>query len=112
MEIESPEEVAARLAETGLKKRVIKRLPISPYGPDVGIPATECPICLGEFEDGEKVRVLPKCNHGFHVRCIDTWLSSHSSCPTCRHSLLDQPELAGAAAAQPPATQEVAGAGG
>jgi E3 ubiquitin-protein ligase ATL10/75/76/77/78 len=23
--------------------------------------------------------------------CIDTWLVSHSSCPTCRQSLLEQP---------------------
>ncbi|PNX78977.1 RING-H2 finger protein ATL72-like [Trifolium pratense] len=52
---------------------------------------TDCPICLGEFMDGEKVRVLPNCNHGFHVECIDKWLLSHSSCPTCRQSLLEYP---------------------
>ncbi|KAI9108086.1 hypothetical protein K1719_020959 [Acacia pycnantha] len=56
----------------------------------VNIPSTECPICLGEFEKGDKVRMLPKCNHGFHVSCIDTWLLSHSSCPNCRHSLLEK----------------------
>uniref|UniRef100_A0A0E0N499 RING-type domain-containing protein n=2 Tax=Oryza TaxID=4527 RepID=A0A0E0N499_ORYRU len=47
-----------------------------------------CAICLGEFADGEKVRVLPRCGHGFHVRCVDTWLVSHDSCPTCRGSVL------------------------
>ncbi|XP_010922739.1 RING-H2 finger protein ATL74 [Elaeis guineensis] len=87
---ETPEEAAARLAATGLKKRALRRLPVAVYGPGTNIPATDCPICLGEFADGEKVRVLPKCHHGFHVRCIDTWLASHSSCPTCRHSLLDR----------------------
>lgn len=35
----------------------------------------------------ENVRVLPKCNHGFHLECIDKWLVSHSSCPMCRHSM-------------------------
>lgn len=88
--LETPEQAAARLAATGLKKSHLRQIPIAVYGSGVEIPATECPICLGEFEDGEKVRVLPECNHGFHVRCIDTWLLSHSSCPNCRHSLLEQ----------------------
>ncbi|XP_030538769.1 RING-H2 finger protein ATL74 [Rhodamnia argentea] len=88
---ETPEQAAARLAATGLKRRDLRQIPVAVYGSAAAnIPATECPICLGEFVDGEKVRVLPKCNHGFHVRCIDTWLLSHSSCPNCRHSLLDR----------------------
>ncbi|XP_074586104.1 RING-H2 finger protein ATL74 [Curcuma longa] len=97
---ETPEEVAARLAATGLKRRALRRIPVAVYGDGADIPpATECPICLGEFADGEKVRVLPKCHHGFHVRCIDKWLASHSSCPTCRRSLLDQAAGEGAEAA-------------
>ncbi|XP_040988107.1 RING-H2 finger protein ATL74-like [Juglans microcarpa x Juglans regia] len=88
---ETPDETAARLAATGLKKSALRQIPVAVYGSGLNIPATDCPICLGEFADGEKVRVLPKCNHGFHVRCIDTWLMSHSSCPTCRQSLLEQP---------------------
>ncbi|CAN6468926.1 unnamed protein product [Victoria cruziana] len=72
---------------TGLKKKALRAIPVTEYS-GANMPAMECPICLGEFADGEKVRVLPKCNHGFHVRCIDTWLGSHSSCPTCRSSLL------------------------
>ncbi|XP_039067106.1 RING-H2 finger protein ATL74-like [Hibiscus syriacus] len=81
---------AARLAaSTGLKKSALLRIPVAVYSPGMNLKATDCPICLGEFMDGEKVRELPKCNHGFHVRCIDTWLMSRSSCPTCRRSLLD-----------------------
>ncbi|KAL1549963.1 RING-type E3 ubiquitin transferase [Salvia divinorum] len=45
---------------------------------------TECIICLADFKVGEKIRVLDKCNHGFHLNCIQKWLNSHSSCPTCR----------------------------
>lgn len=97
--METPEQAAARLASTGLKKRQLRQIPVAVYGTGVNIAATECPICLGDFVDGEKVRVLPKCNHGFHVRCIDTWLLSHSSCPNCRHSLLEQ-AVAGSGAAQ------------
>ncbi|CAH8338194.1 unnamed protein product [Eruca vesicaria subsp. sativa] len=74
----------------GLKKRELKRFPVAAYGSSgVQIAATECAICLGEFADGEKVRVLPPCNHSFHMSCIDTWLVSHSSCPNCRHSLIE-----------------------
>ncbi|MQL87091.1 hypothetical protein Taro_019634 [Colocasia esculenta] len=87
----TPERAAARLAATGLKRRALQRIPVAVYGEGASIPSTDCPICLGEFADGEKVRVLPLCNHGFHVNCIDTWLASHSSCPTCRHCLLDRP---------------------
>lgn len=89
---ETPGETAARLAATGLKKSALRRIPVASYGSsELNIPGTDCPICLGEFVKGEKVRVLPKCNHGFHLSCIDTWLVSHSSCPTCRQSLLDPP---------------------
>lgn len=89
---ETPDEAAARLASRGLKKSALRQIPVAVYGAGIGIPATDCPICLGEFMDGEKVRVLPKCHHGFHVRCIDIWLASHSSCPTCRQSLLEKAE--------------------
>ncbi|KDP21873.1 hypothetical protein JCGZ_00660 [Jatropha curcas] len=101
---ETPEQAAARLAATGLKKRDLKQIPVAIYGTGMNIPATECPICLGDFANGEKVRVLPKCNHGFHVRCIDTWLLSHSSCPNCRLSLLEH-TAAGSAAAQEPTAE-------
>ncbi|KAJ4772037.1 RING-H2 finger protein ATL72 [Rhynchospora pubera] len=74
----------------GLKKRSLRKIPVEVYGPGTSVPATECPICLGDFADGEKVRVLPKCHHGFHVRCIDTWLAAHPSCPTCRSSIVDR----------------------
>lgn len=46
--------------------------------------ATECVICLGEFEGGEIIINLP-CNHLFHHQCISSWLKkSHTSCPICR----------------------------
>uniref|UniRef100_A0A7N1A3N9 RING-type E3 ubiquitin transferase n=1 Tax=Kalanchoe fedtschenkoi TaxID=63787 RepID=A0A7N1A3N9_KALFE len=78
------------LSATGLKKSALRQIPVAVYkASEADIPATECPICLGEFVEGERVRVLPRCNHGFHVKCIDTWLAAHSSCPTCRGSLAE-----------------------
>lgn len=81
----SPEQAAAA---PGLKKSALRQLPVAVYGSGPDIFTKECPICLGEFLDGERIRVLPKCSHGFHVGCIDTWLISHASCPNCRISLL------------------------
>lgn len=85
----------------GLKKRALRSIPIEVYGA-AGAAADVCAICLGEFADGEKVRVLPRCGHGFHVRCVDTWLVSHDSCPTCRGSVLNGATGAKAATAPAP----------
>jgi len=72
-------------ANKGLKKRVVNSLPKFTYaGEGDRCKWSECPICLTEFAAGDEVRVLPQCGHGFHVACVDTWLSSHSSCPSCR----------------------------
>jgi len=46
----------------------------------------ECIICKDEFAPDGQVRVLP-CSHVFHKGCIDLWLSTHATCPTCRHDL-------------------------
>ncbi|EYU43498.1 hypothetical protein ABFS82_08G097400 [Erythranthe guttata] len=80
-----------QLANTGIKKKALKTFPTISFSADLKLPGldTECAICLSEFTAGERVRVLPKCHHGFHVRCIDKWLNCHSSCPTCRHCLIE-----------------------
>ncbi|KAM1127243.1 hypothetical protein ACFX13_038038 [Malus domestica] len=68
----------------GLKKKVLRSLPKLTYTADCTSKFTECAICLTEFASGDEIRELPQCGHGFHVACIDTWLRSHSSCPSCR----------------------------
>ena len=44
----------------------------------------DCAVCLSEFEKNQTGRVLPECNHGFHLECIDMWFLSNSTCPLCR----------------------------
>lgn len=74
---------------TGLSSDEVNRIPVLVYsggggGSEGGGLGKECCICLMEFSCGDILRVLPLCNHGFHVKCIDTWLFQHDTCPTCR----------------------------
>nr|XP_043634087.1 RING-H2 finger protein ATL80-like [Erigeron canadensis] len=78
-------------ANKGLKKKVVETLPKFVYssGESAGkLSSGDCAICLSEYSDGDEIRVLPQCGHGFHVGCIDLWLGSHSSCPSCRQILV------------------------
>ncbi|CAK9164077.1 unnamed protein product [Ilex paraguariensis] len=67
----------------GLEPSVLKSLPIFYVSKTHG-PPLECAVCLSELENNDMGRVLPKCNHCFHIDCIDMWFHSHSSCPLCR----------------------------
>lgn len=49
---------------------------------------TVCAICMEEFADGEAVRVLPRCGHGYHKSCVDTWLVNKATCPSCRRPVM------------------------
>ncbi|XP_051140453.1 RING-H2 finger protein ATL79-like [Andrographis paniculata] len=61
-------------------------MPWAIYSEGMKLAGTEavCAICLSEIAVGERISVVEKCGHGFHVECIQRWLASHSSCPTCR----------------------------
>nr|XP_048322515.1 RING-H2 finger protein ATL66-like [Ziziphus jujuba var. spinosa] len=49
----------------------------------------ECYICLAEYKDGDKIRVLP-CHHEYHMSCVDKWLKEiHGVCPLCRGDVHD-----------------------
>ncbi|XP_040381284.1 RING-H2 finger protein ATL3-like [Oryza brachyantha] len=80
---------ASPFPRRGLPAAVLRGLPVTVYAKPGGGGAgagegLECAVCLSEVADGEKVRLLPKCEHGFHVECIDMWFHSHDTCPLCR----------------------------
>ncbi|KAK4348020.1 hypothetical protein RND71_034359 [Anisodus tanguticus] len=77
-------------ANKGLKKKVLKSLPKFSFDPSSAMTrsSVECAICLADYAEGDEVKVLPQCGHGFHAQCVDTWLGSHSSCPSCRQILV------------------------
>ncbi|KAI4339300.1 hypothetical protein MLD38_024260 [Melastoma candidum] len=45
-----------------------------------------CPICLVDYKDSNRVRLLPGCGHFFHTECVDLWLRLNPTCPVCRKS--------------------------
>lgn len=69
----------------GLDPALLKTIPIIVFDPKEFKDGLECAVCLCEVCESEKARLLPKCNHGFHVECIDMWFQSHSTCPLCRN---------------------------
>ncbi|KAG2568378.1 E3 ubiquitin-protein ligase Os04g0590900-like [Panicum virgatum] len=73
---------------TGLDEALISKITLCKYKRgDASVHTTDCSVCLGEFRDGESLRLLPKCSHAFHQQCIDKWLKSHSNCPLCRSNI-------------------------
>ncbi|KAE8654323.1 RING-H2 finger protein ATL57 [Hibiscus syriacus] len=76
---------------SGSGSMIHRLIPIFRYNKDRN--EDMCAICLGDFKEGEQIRVLPDCLHFFHVGCIDKWLNSHSNCPLCRAETLSPQEV-------------------
>ncbi|CAF0776380.1 unnamed protein product [Rotaria sordida] len=66
-----------RLPRSALKQLKIKKFV-------KGDPWEVCAICLDDYEDGAKLRILP-CDHAYHMKCIDPWLiNNRRQCPVCK----------------------------
>ncbi|TKY63253.1 RING-H2 finger protein ATL46 [Spatholobus suberectus] len=77
------------LHDSGLDQAFIDALPVFYYKEIKGLKEPfDCAVCLCEFSEKDKLRLLPMCSHAFHITCIDTWLLSNSTCPLCRGTLL------------------------
>ncbi|XP_008786322.2 E3 ubiquitin-protein ligase Os04g0590900-like [Phoenix dactylifera] len=78
----------------GLDEALIDKIAVCKYRRGDGlVDGTDCSVCLSEFREDDSLRLLPKCNHAFHVQCIDTWLKSHSNCPLCRANIVSVSSL-------------------
>ncbi|KAM0029922.1 putative transcription factor C2H2 family [Helianthus debilis subsp. tardiflorus] len=79
-------------SSSGLNRSILKSLPLFVYSTETktktktetNVDVVDCAVCLSEFENGDKCRVLPNCKHCFHIGCIDMWFYNHSTCPLCR----------------------------
>jgi len=60
---------------------------------DTHTTCTTCSICIDEFEVGERLTLLPKCQHAFHRDCIRPWLMERQGCcPLCKKNVLQAVE--------------------
>ena len=66
-----------------------------------GPPDNMCSVCHDTYNLHDKIIKLP-CRHAYHANCLKTWLSSHSTCPLCRHQLPKATKLEAATAARSP----------
>lgn len=66
--------IARRLPESMTKLCLMSKRSFGPY-------LQVCSICTEDFVDGDDIRRLP-CDHIFHQRCIDPWLTGFAvTCP-------------------------------
>ncbi|XP_062220993.1 E3 ubiquitin-protein ligase EL5-like [Phragmites australis] len=68
----------------GLSAEEVGDLPCHEFKEGASAGAGECAVCLEVFQAGERRRVLPRCGHGFHAECVDSWLRKNRRCPICR----------------------------
>ncbi|XP_042480143.1 RING-H2 finger protein ATL39-like [Macadamia integrifolia] len=69
----------------GLEPVVVAAIPTMKFNSDAfRFEDAQCSICLGEYQEKEVLRIMPKCSHNFHLSCIDVWLQKQSTCPVCR----------------------------
>ncbi|KAL6778797.1 hypothetical protein ACKKBF_B04605 [Auxenochlorella protothecoides x Auxenochlorella symbiontica] len=54
----------------------------------------QCSICCDDYVPGDVLRALPRCQHKFHLECVDRWFLSSAEgnrkpvCPMCNTPLI------------------------
>lgn len=81
IDLEQPEQ-----RTNGLEPVMVAAIPTMKFHRDAfsAMEDAQCTICLGEYQEKEILRIMPKCGHNFHLSCIDIWLRKQSTCPVCR----------------------------
>lgn len=79
-----------RMLRHRLPNSVLRKIPIVKFAK--GMQYDTCAICLDDYVDNERLRVLP-CHHAYHVKCIDPWLTKNRRvCPICKRKVFARGE--------------------
>ena len=70
----------------GLNIEKINKIPVVNFKKNYYKDNNKCVICQDDFKDFEKVKKL-KCEHLFHINCIDQWLKKEKKCPFCNKEI-------------------------
>ena len=70
----------------GLNIEQFDKIPIKRYRKEKFKGNYQCIICMEEFIEKEKVKLLP-CGHIFHINCIKQWLIKEKNCPFCKSEI-------------------------
>ncbi|XP_001359240.5 E3 ubiquitin-protein ligase RNF13 [Drosophila pseudoobscura] len=91
-----------RLRRHRLPKSMLKKLPVRRYTKNnTNNKYDTCVICLDEFVEDDKLRVLP-CSHPYHTHCIDPWLTENRRvCPICKRKVFTKGETRASRNRQP-----------
>lgn len=81
IDLEQPEH-----PNSGVEPVIVAAIPTMKFNREAfnSMEDVQCSICLGEYQEKEVLRIMPKCGHSFHLSCIDVWLRKQSTCPVCR----------------------------
>lgn len=91
-----------RLRRYRLPKSMLKKIPVLRYTKNnTSIKYETCVICLDDFVEDDKLRVLP-CSHPYHSHCIDPWLTENRRvCPICKRKVFTKGETRASRNRQP-----------
>ena len=75
--------------EEGLSEAQLQSLPTTHISIQQVQDDTKCNVCLMDYTEGETVCQL-SCSHLYHTNCITRWLTTKTTCPTCRRNLKEE----------------------